>query len=107
MLGVVQNPTVTPADELMRSVAEDMKVGGTFRLTPVGVYFGEPGREADDPYFGGAGPRRAGCLECGACMTGCRHNAKNTLTKNYLYLAEQGRRGGHRRYDGRGGPAGR
>ena len=89
MLGVVQNPTVTPADELMRSVAEDMKVGGTFRLTPVGVYFGEPGREADDPYFGGAGPRRAGCLECGACMTGCRHNAKNTLTKNYLYLAEQ------------------
>jgi cholesterol oxidase len=89
MLGVVQNPTVTPADELMRSVAEDMKVGETFRLTPVGVYFGEPGREADDPYFGGAGPRRAGCLECGACMTGCRHNAKNTLTKNYLYLAEQ------------------
>jgi cholesterol oxidase len=89
MLGVVPNSTVTAADELMRSVAEDMGVGHTFRLTPVGVYFGPPGRPVDDPYFGGAGPQRAGCIECGACMTGCRHNAKNTLTKNYLYLAER------------------
>ena len=89
MFGVVENPTMTPADQLMRSVAEDMRVGATFRLTPVGVYFGEPGREVGDPYFGGAGPPRAGCLQCGACMTGCRHNAKNTLTKNYLYLAER------------------
>ncbi len=89
MLGVVENPTVTPSDELMRSVAGDMGVGATFRLAPVGVYFDEPGRATDDPYFGGAGPRRAGCLQCGACMTGCRHNAKNILTKNYLYLAER------------------
>jgi len=89
MLGVVQNPTMTAADELIREVAVDMGVGDTFHRTPVGVYFGQPGVEVDDPYFGGAGPRRAGCLECGACMTGCRHNAKNTLTKNYLYLAER------------------
>lgn len=89
MLGVVQNPTMTAADELIRQVAVDMGVGDTFHRTPVGVFFGQPGVEVDDPYFGGAGPRRAGCLECGACMTGCRHNAKNTLTKNYLYLAER------------------
>jgi len=89
MLGVTRNPTATPADEAMRAVAEEMGVGDTFHLTPVGVFFGEPGVEVDDPYFGGVGPRRRGCVECGACMTGCRHNAKNTLTKNYLYLAER------------------
>ncbi len=42
-----------------------------------------------DPYFGGAGPERSTCIGCGECMSGCRHNAKNTLVKNYLYLAEQ------------------
>jgi cholesterol oxidase len=66
-----------------------MGVGDTFNLTPVGVYFGDgPGVTKQDPYFGGRGPERAGCIECGECMTGCRHNAKNTLVKNYLYLAE-------------------
>ncbi|WP_370020813.1 GMC oxidoreductase [Planotetraspora sp. GP83] len=89
MLGVVLNPTVTPADEVMRKVAERMGVGDTFHLAPVGVFFGEPGVEVDDPYFGGAGPRRRGCVECGECMTGCRHGAKNTLIKNYLHLAEK------------------
>ncbi|MEW9526902.1 GMC oxidoreductase [Microbispora sp. NPDC049125] len=89
MLGVVLNPTVTPADEVMRKVAERMGVGHTFHLAPVGVFFGEPGVEAGDPYFGGAGPRRRGCVECGECMTGCRHGAKNMLIKNYLYLAER------------------
>jgi len=90
ILGVVQNPTVTPADEAMREVAETMGVGHTFRSTPVGVYFGEgPGRSADDPFFGGVGPARTGCTECGACMTGCRVGAKNTLPKNYLHLAER------------------
>lgn len=88
MLGVTTNPTMTAADHVMRTVAADMGVVATFTLTPVGVFFGEPGVEVDDPYFGGAGPRRAGCLQCGECMTGCRHNAKNTLPKNYLYLAE-------------------
>ncbi|MGV9778813.1 GMC oxidoreductase [Streptosporangium sp. NPDC003464] len=89
MLGVVLNPTVTRADEVMRKVADRMGVGDTFHLAPVGVFFGEPGVEVDDPYFGGAGPRRRGCTECGECMTGCRHGAKNMLVKNYLYLAEK------------------
>lgn len=89
MLGVVPNPTMTPSDEIMREVAEEMGVGDTFGPTPVGVFFGQPGVEVPDPYFGGAGPPRRGCLECGECMTGCRHGAKNTLLQNYLYLAEQ------------------
>ena len=94
MLGVTFNPTMTPADVVMKRVADEMGVGDTFRMTPVGVFFGrdgrkEPGVEVDDPYFGGVGPRRRGCLEVGECMTGCRHNAKNTLVKNYLYLAER------------------
>ncbi len=89
MLGVVQNPTMTPADEIIKSVAEDMGVGDTFVRTPVGVYFDEPGVTKPDPYFGGAGPERTGCIECGECMTGCRHGAKNTLVKNYLGLAER------------------
>jgi cholesterol oxidase len=94
MLGVVPNPTMTPSDEVMKRVAEQMDVGDTFGMAQVGVFFGrdgrkEPGVEAGDPFFGGAGPRRHGCLEVGECMTGCRHNAKNTLVKNYLYLAEK------------------
>jgi cholesterol oxidase len=90
MLGVVTNPTVTPSDEVMQKVAADIGVAGSFHPTPVGVYFGKPGQTTDDPYFGGAGPARTGCVECGACMTGCRVGAKNTLVKNYLHLAEQG-----------------
>ena len=90
MLGVSIYPQVTDADRVMREVAEQMGVGGTFHHTPVGVFFGEPGDKVADPYFGGAGPERNGCLNCGECMTGCRHNAKNTLVKNYLYLAEKG-----------------
>ena len=94
MLGVVQNPTMTPSDEVIKRVAEEMGVGDTFGMARVGVFFGregrkEPGAEVGDPFFGGAGPRRRGCLEVGECMTGCRHNAKNTLVKNYLYLAEK------------------
>ncbi|HEX6874316.1 MAG TPA: GMC family oxidoreductase [Nocardioidaceae bacterium] len=93
MLGVVENPLRTPSDDVMEKVANDMGVGDTFHPTPVGVFFGGPeqpkGEEVADPYFGGAGPDRNTCLGCGECMTGCRHNAKNTLVKNYLYLAEQ------------------
>ncbi len=89
MLGVTTNPTTTPADEVLRDVAVELGVGHTFRPTPVGVYFGEPGVEMPDPYFGGVGPARRGCTECGACMTGCRHGAKNTLLTNYLWLAER------------------
>ncbi|MFI5497738.1 GMC oxidoreductase [Nocardia asteroides] len=89
MLGVVRNPHMTPADEIFKSVAEDMGVGDTFVQTPVGVFFGEPGKTVADPYFGGVGPERTGCVECGDCMVGCKFGAKNTLVKNYLYLAEQ------------------
>lgn len=89
MLGVVQNPHMTPADEIVKQVADDMGAGDTFIQTPVGVYFGEPGKTVPDPFFGGAGPDRTGCIECGECMTGCRHGAKNTLVKNYLGLAER------------------
>ena len=93
MLGVVENPLRTPADEVMEKVATDMGVGDTFHPTPVGVFFGGPGaaqgEKVADPYFGGAGPDRHTCIACGDCMTGCKYNAKNTLVKNYLYLAEQ------------------
>ncbi|HWG13361.1 MAG TPA: GMC family oxidoreductase [Streptosporangiaceae bacterium] len=90
MLGVTANPTMTPADEAVATVAARMGRAGTFRLTPVGVHFGgQPGAEVADPYFGGAGPRRVGCTQCGSCMTGCRTGAKNMLTENYLYLAER------------------
>ncbi|CAB4912672.1 MAG: FAD-dependent oxidoreductase [Actinobacteria bacterium] len=89
MLGVTTNPTTTPADEVMRTVADQMGVGHTFRSTPVGVFFDEPGVTVPDPYFGGAGPDRTGCTECGSCMTGCRVGGKNTLVKNYLHLAER------------------
>ena len=93
MLGVVDNPAVTPADEAMRQVASEMGVLGTFRPAPVGVFFGPPGclpgTSFADPYFGGAGPARRACRQCGECMTGCRHGAKNTLLTNYLNLAER------------------
>ncbi|PKH43545.1 cholesterol oxidase [Nocardioides alpinus] len=93
MLGVTDYARTTPADVAMKEVADEMGVGDTFHPTPVGVFFGEPGQAEGetvaDPFFGGAGPERATCINCGSCMTGCRHNAKNTLVKNYLYLAEQ------------------
>ncbi len=80
---------MTPADTIIKAIAEDMGVGDTFSQTPVGVFFGEPGKTVPDPYFGGAGPERTGCIECGDCMVGCRYGAKNTLVKNYLGLAER------------------
>ncbi len=90
MLGVARNPRLWKADEIMREQAEAYGMGDTFRATDVGAYFGEPGKTVADPYFGGAGPERAGCQHCGGCMVGCRYNAKNTLPKNYLYFAEKG-----------------
>ncbi|HEY9331265.1 MAG TPA: GMC family oxidoreductase [Streptomyces sp.] len=100
MLGVRLNPTMTPSDVHLKATAEAMGVGDTFHLAPVGVFFGDgkdadgtakakPGGTVADPYFGGAGPARKACTECGECMTGCRHGAKNTLNENYLHLAEK------------------
>jgi cholesterol oxidase len=92
MLGAVQNPCVWPADRVVREIAAELRTQDTFRPTTVGVFFGEPGKEGQevpDPYFDGEGPPRKGCIHCGACMVGCRNNAKNTLVKNYLYLAEK------------------
>ncbi|MCR3749331.1 GMC oxidoreductase [Lentzea californiensis] len=86
MLGVTGNPCRTTGDRLLRDVAVDLGVEPTFRPSQVGVHFGPGGT---DPYFGGAGPKRDTCVGCGSCMTGCRHNAKNTLPKNYLHLAER------------------
>ncbi|WP_455352486.1 GMC family oxidoreductase N-terminal domain-containing protein [Streptomyces sp. SYSU K217416] len=100
MLGVRLNPTMTPSDVHLKAAAEAMGVGDSFHLAPVGVFFGDgrdaggtsqarPGAAVPDPYFGGAGPSRNACTQCGECMTGCRHGAKNSLNENYLHLAEQ------------------
>jgi cholesterol oxidase len=92
MLGVALNPRLTPADHVLQGIARDMGAAGSFRPVPAGVFFGVPGQEGEevaDPYFGGEGPPRRGCTFCGGCMVGCRHGAKNTLVKNYLYLAER------------------
>ncbi|HSZ70210.1 MAG TPA: GMC family oxidoreductase [Solirubrobacteraceae bacterium] len=89
MLGVVENPHEDPADQLLRELGEELGVGDTYKRTPVGIYFGEPGKTVPDPFFGGEGPERTGCQLCGRCMVGCPHGAKNTLVKNYLYLAER------------------
>ena len=92
MLGVVQNPHDDPADQLLRELGEHLGVSDTYKKTPVGIFFGaegEAGKTVPDPFFGGEGPDRTGCQLCGRCMVGCPHGAKNTLVKNYLYLAER------------------
>ncbi len=89
MLGVTTNPALTFVDHRLKECAEEMGRGDTFKPTQIGVFFGEAGKTVTDPYFGGKGPERAGCILCGGCMVGCRHNAKNTLMKNYLWFAEK------------------
>ncbi len=89
MLGVATNPELWAADEALQEVAEDLGRGENFRPTEVGIFFGEPGVEVADPYFAGEGPPRKGCDHCGGCIVACRNNAKNALTKNYLYFAEK------------------
>jgi len=89
MLGVTQNPKYWPADHVLRDIAAELGQEHTFQPTPVAIYFGEPGKTVPDPYFDGEGPERTGCIHCGGCMVGCRYNAKNTLDRNYLYLAER------------------
>ena len=89
MLGVVEYEGMGPADELLKEYGEEIGVGETFQSTRVGVFFDQPGQEVSDPFFGGEGPARTGCMRCGSCMGGCRHGAKNTLVKNYLWFAEK------------------
>lgn len=89
MLGATQNTHLTPIDGVMKKIAGAIGRADGFRPTDVAVYFGEPGKTVPDPFFGGEGPERTGCILCGGCMLGCRHGAKNTLDRNYLYLAER------------------
>lgn len=89
MLGATKNPVKTKADKVLEEVARDIGRSEHFHETEVGVFFGKPGESVADPYFDGEGPDRVGCTYCGACMTGCRVGAKNTLDRNYLYLAER------------------
>ena len=89
MLGAAENPLETKGDRVMKEIARDMGREDQMHPTEVAVYFGEPNKKVPDPYFDGEGPDRVGCNFCGACMTGCRIGAKNTLVKNYLYLAEK------------------
>lgn len=89
MLGAAENPKVTRADEVVREIAAEIGRAKEFGMANVSVFFGEPDKTVPDPYFDGAGPERSGCNFCGGCMVGCRYNAKNTLDKNYLWLAEK------------------
>lgn len=89
MLGAAINPKLHAADNVIKEIAIEIGKETHFEAAKVAVFFGEAGRTVDDPYFEGKGPNRTGCTHCGACMTGCRYNAKNTLDKNYLYLAQQ------------------
>jgi cholesterol oxidase len=89
MLGVVVHDRDDPADQLLREYGEQIGVGDTYQKTPIGIYLDNPGETVADPFFGGEGPDRTGCMQCGRCMVGCPHGAKNTLVKNYLWLAEQ------------------
>lgn len=89
MLGAVENPYLGESDKQFQKLAKDIGKENSFHRTKVSIYFGEKDETVPDPYFNGEGPDRTGCVLCGSCMTGCRYNAKNTLDKNYLYLAQK------------------
>ena len=89
MLGVTRNPGMDIMDRYLQKTARRMGALKTFGPTPNGIYFGTPEVVRADPFFGGSGPARDGCHLCGECLTGCKHGSKNTLDKNYLYLAEK------------------
>ncbi len=89
MLGATPSKVITKADKILKECATEIGKADTFHVNDVGIYFGEEDVTVPDPYFNGKGPERTGCTLCGGCMVGCRYGAKNTLDKNYLYLAEQ------------------
>jgi cholesterol oxidase len=89
MLGVTTTPTMTPTDHVLRDVAIARQRAEAFRPSQVAIYFGRPGETVPDPYFGGRGPDRTGCIQCGGCLVGCRYGAKNSLDRNYLWLARR------------------
>ena len=89
MLGASKNPKLFDGDIALKELAKELGREDQFEHPDVAVFFGKEGQNVKDPYFDGKGPDRAGCTFCGGCMTGCRHNAKNTLDKNYLYLAQK------------------
>ena len=88
MLGRKKYTKLNTEDLVLEEVSKDMHVHDTFDTVHVGVNFEGDGRETDQ-YFGGLGPLRKACAECGGCMVGCRENAKNSLDKNYLWFAEK------------------
>ncbi len=89
MLGAVENPYQSKSDKVMHSLAKELGQIDGFSKTDVAIYFGKLGETVEDPYFEGQGPNRTGCVLCAGCMLGCRYNSKNTLDKNYLYLAQK------------------
>jgi cholesterol oxidase len=89
MLGVATVPFESDSDQLVKELARGLGVADTYSPSRVGIYFGAPSETVPDPYFGGKGPARTGCVRCGSCMVGCRYGAKNTLVKNYLWFAER------------------
>jgi len=91
-IGVSISPHRTPPDRLLEDLVRARGDGAIAHDVPMGILLGEPGqegREVPDPYHGGRGPARRTCVLCGGCMVGCRFDAKNTLDRNYLYLAER------------------
>ncbi len=89
MLGATKNPKLFDADNVLLDAAKELDIEDKFDVPNVAVYFGNANEKQKDPYFNGEGPDRTGCNFCGACMTGCPNNSKNTLDKNYLHLAQK------------------
>ena len=83
------NPSPCDSDLMLKKLATEYVREDHWHEVHASAYFGEPEITVPDPFFGGAGPDRTGCRFCGGCMVGCRYNAKNSLDKNYLYLAEK------------------
>ena len=88
MLGCTPAPKFFQMDDWLQETARAVNAGETFSPAPLGIYFGQEGVNKADPVFAGQGPARTGCIQCGACLTGCPHDAKNSLDFNYLHLAE-------------------